>query len=1198
MKNEPKVYTYNDAMKKSVEYFEGEDISAKTFLDKYALKDKQLQLMEDEPKKMFDRIARNIAEVEKTKFKNPLTYEQIYEYIDGFNRIVPQGSPMAGIGNPFQYVTISNCYVVESPLDSYGGICKTDEHVVQISKRRGGVGTDISNLRPNGSSTTNAAQTSTGIIPFMERYSNSIREVGQSGRRGALMLTLSIHHPEVLDFAKAKRDLGKVTGANISIRLSDEFLDAVKKNKKYEQRFPVDAKPGEAEISRMVNAKEVWMEIIENAHATAEPGLLFWDRIISESPADCYADFGFTTTSTNPSLRKGTLVSTNKGSIPIENLVGDNEIKVRNIRGEWHSCNAFVSGTDKQLMKITFSNNQFVYCTPEHKWPILNSSNNIINPQTRKVNKKRTDELKRQDKIYFPSFDNPIDNVNCDYTFDDGFVVGWNIGDGWTSYHKTNKSKQYGFIFSQEDMDSGIGDRVLSYTNSIARTSSTLRRDHDSKSFAYCTTDNAVLESFEGKGLTHKRDGIPSSIFSGNVEYIKGFIDGLFSADGYVRLEDKISNCGIILVSSHEKIVLDVQKLLSFYGIRSNIRKSQNNKHSFPNGKTYNKIYTRYDLVISGINVRKFSKYFSLSNKSKQIKLDDISNKIFTKNKKGRSEYANDRQYLSIKTIEKTDIYEDVYDITVHDDTHTFHMETGISGNCGELPLCPYDSCRLLLLNLFTYVKNPFTKDAYFDFEWFKSDAIIAQRLMDDLIDIELGMIDRIINKIKKDPEPDFIKKRELDLWTSMKKACEEGRRTGTGITALGDALAALGIKYGTKKSIDMTEDIYRSLKLSCYRSSVEMAKELGPFKIWDPKLERNNPFLLRIKEEDPELYRDMNKYGRRNIALLTTAPAGSVSILTRTTSGIEPCYQTSYKRRKKINANDKNTRVDYVDQNGDSWQEFEIYHPKIKMWMDITGETDIEKSPWFGCCAYDIDWRNRVKLQAAANLHVDHSISSTVNLPEDVTVEEVAKIYETAWESGCKGITVYRKNCRSGVMVDNTSQEKHFITKTQAPKRPKVLPCDIYHTISKGEEYFVIVGVLGDNDPYEVFAGKHDGEIRRSLKRGSIHKVKRGKYCLIEESGDMVLEDISKTIGEDQEAITRLISSSLRHGCDVGFIVHQLEKTKGDMMSFAKAISRVLKKYIQEGTKIHGESCKKCGADLVREQGCVACKSCGWARC
>jgi ribonucleoside-diphosphate reductase alpha chain len=375
------------------------------------------------------------------------------------------------------------------------------------------------------------------------------------------------------------------------------------------------------------------------------------------------------------------------------------------------------------------------------------------------------------------------------------------------------------------------------------------------------------------------------------------------------------------------------------------------------------------------------------------------------------------------------------------------------------------------------------------------------------------------------------------------------------------------------------------------------MAEELGAFPLWEPSLERKNPFLLRIKEEEPHLYNRMKIYGRRNISLLTTAPAGSVSIETMTTSGIEPCFQISYKRRKKINQNDEGARVDYIDQTGDKWQEFEIYHPTVKKWMEITGETDVTKSPWYGCCADDINWKNRVKLQAAANRHVDHSISSTVNLPEDVTVEEVAKIYETAWEAGCKGITVYRKNCRTGVLVDNTKEEKTAsIPKTDAPKRPKILKCDVYHTTSRGQQYFVLVGLYGD-EPYEVFAGKN-GNIKRSIKSGNIKKMKRGNYALLEDNGEVVLENICDHIDDEQETVTRMISFGLRHGGDVSFVVHQLEKTRGDLLSFSKALGRVLKKYIPDDTKVHGDTCKECHSELVRVEGCVTCKSCGWSRC
>jgi ribonucleotide reductase alpha subunit len=1189
-----KTYTYEEAFIKSKEYFKEDELATTIFLDKYALKNKEGEILEDTPDKMHKRIAKEFARVEKNKFKKPLTEEDIYNYFKDFKYIIPQGSGLSGIGDKYRYTSLSNCFVGRSPVDSYSGICKTDEEIVNISKRRGGVGIDISNLRPKGSATTNASKTSTGIVSFMQRFSNTIREVGQAGRRGALIITISIHHPEILNFITAKTDLKKVTGANLSIRLTDEFFEALEKNEQYEQRFPVDAKKENIKFSQMVDAKKIWDEIIKNAHAMGEPGLLMWNNIIRESPADCYKEFK--TISTNPSLRKNTLVSTDKGVFPIRELAeNDYNVKVRNLRGEWHNCNVFKSGHDKQLMKITFSNKQVVYCTPEHKWPILNTTNNIINKYTGKVLKKKTKDLEKQDKIYFPSFSNPINNKGCKYSKEDGFVLGWNLGDGWTSYHKVNKSRQYGFIFSKEDIDCKIGDKVLNYTNKIAKINSTLKQDHNTNSYTYCTTDTSVINSFEEKGLYSKKEGIPYSIWEGNKEYIKGFIDGLFSADGCIRTSDKISRCGIILVSSHKKIISDIQKLLNFYGIRSSYKKTITKSPTFPNGKTYNKKYTRFDLVISGINVLKFGKYFSLSNKSKQEKINKILKKTISYNSKGRIEYANNREYLSVRNIEETNIYEDVYDITVFDDTHTFLMETGITGNCSELPLSELDSCRLLLLNLYSFVDDPFTNKAKFNFDKFYKHAQIAQRLMDDMIDLEIEHVERIINKIKKDPEPIDIKRDELELWEKIKATCQKGRRTGTGVNAVGDTIAACGYEYGSKKSIKFISEIFKTLKLGCYRSSVDMAKELGPFKVWNHKLEKKNPFLLRIKEEDEKLWKDMKKYGRRNIGLLTLAPSGSVSIETKTTSGIEPLFQLSYIRRKKINENDNNTIVDFEDANGDKWQEFEVFHPKVKIWKEVTGESDITKSPWYGCCAEDINWEARVELQATANRHIDHSISSTINLPEDVPIKEVSKIYTSAWKKGVKGITVYRKNCRSGVLVDKNKEKG--IQKNTAPKRPRNLPCDIFHVSVKGEPFFVIVGKLY-GEPYEVFAGKN-GVISKSIKHGIVRKRKRGSYILHNiENDDILHGDIGKYVTDEQETITRLISSNLRHGCDVGFIVHQLEKTTGDLMSFSKAVSRVLKKYIKEGASVHGEECPECENKLIRAEGCISCSNCSWSRC
>ncbi len=814
-----KVFTYQEALKDSINYFNGDELAAKVFVDKYALHNEKDEILENTPEMMHWRISNELSRIESKKFKKPLTKEQIFSYLDKFKKIIPQGSMMFGIGNYYHYATLSNCYVINPPTDSYGGICKTDEQLVQISKRRGGNGLDISNIRPNGMPVKNSSRTTTGIIPFMRRFSNSIREVGQGGRRGALMITISVHHPQILDFCSIKKDKNEITGANISVKLTDEFLNAVDKDLEYEQRWPVDSKT--PQISKKVKARDIWKEIIKNAHNMAEPGLLFWDTIIKESPADCYKNLGFETVSTNP---------------------------------------------------------------------------------------------------------------------------------------------------------------------------------------------------------------------------------------------------------------------------------------------------------------------------------------------------------------------------------------------CSELPLSILDSCRLIVINLFSYVENPFTDKAKFNYESFNQDCKIMQRLIDDAIDLELEHIDRIIEKINKDPENKDIKQRELDLWIEIRKNCSNGRRTGSGITGLGDTLAALNIKYGSEESFRKINNIYKSLKLSCYWSSVEMAKELGCFPVWKHELEKNNSFLLRIKEEDENLWQEMKKYGRRNIAILTTAPTGSVSILTQTSSGIEPVFQTHYIRRKKITHEDKNVKVDFIDNVGDKWQEFPVYHSKIKNWMEISKENDIKKSPYYQCCAEDLNWPDRVKLQSIAQKHIDHAISSTLNLPENVSVNKVAEIYESAWKSGCKGITIYRKNCRTGVLIDLEEKKQELIKYNDAPKRPKNIDAKLHFFTVKGEKYYVGIGLLNDF-PYEIFTGfnmdkKHEF-IPKDAKDGIIIKNKRGDYTFREKITQEEYRLNNGHSNDEADALTRIISCALRHGAKIEFLVHQLEKTKGDLTSFSKCLARTLKVYIKDGTKISGENCSNCGSsNIQRDSGCSVCKDCGSSKC
>jgi ribonucleotide reductase alpha subunit len=947
----PQTYSYQEALEKSKQYFNGDELAASVFINKYALRDNSNNLLEDSPVMMHTRIAKEFARIESKKFKEPLKEEEIFGLLDHFKYIIPAGSPMFGIGNDFQVISLSNCYLADIPLDCYSSIMDIDKQLVNISKRRGGVGVDLSELRPNGSPTHNAARSATGIVTWMERYSHSIREVGQLNRRGALMLTLSIHHPDIIDFCTIKNDKGKVTGANISVRLTKEFLDAVKEDKEYELRFPIDYKEKNIKpmISKLVKAREIWDIIITSVLNSAEPGLLMWDNVTLNTPADYYENYK--SRGTNPCCfaRSSTVwVITNRGYKEIKSITSDDLIWI-DTKGEWAKTSGYFDAGIANVYQVIFSNGIGLYITDNHK-------------------------LMRDGKLV------KLKNLH--------------IGDGvWTNKY----------------------DPIIRQFNHV--------------SHSYVTIKSIDLVGKE--------------------------------------------RVGCIEVENH----------------------------------------------------------------------------------------------------------------------HQFTANGIISGN-SEINLSPLDSCRLLSMNLYSYVDKPFSKDAGFDFSLFKKHAKLAQRLMDDLVDLESEKITKIIKKIDSDPEPEQVKSPEKDMWLRIKRFNDEGRRTGTGITALGDTFAALGIKYGSKESIDLTEKIYRKLKLSCYESSIDMAEELGSFKDFDFEKEKKCPFLQQIYKEKPELRDRMKKSGRRNIALTTTAPTGTLSLLTQTTSGIEPLFQTSYVRRRKINPFDVDVRVDFIDKTGDKWQEYEVLHPKINEWMRVIGEKDVKKSPWYNCCAEDLDWVNRINLQAAAAQHVCHSISSTINLPEDVTKETISKIYEMAFNSCCKGITVYRKNCRSGVLIDKPSQGSPVRTAT---KRPKELPGEIFALSYKKERLYVATGFL-EGGVYEIFTGVN---FRHKIEKavGKIVKISRGTYKFICENGDEI-ELTNGHSNDEADALSRILSCSMRHKVDLSFLVQQLEKTQGELTSFSKVIARVLKKYIKDGTPVSGEECPECRGKLIRANGCKICSVCGNSTC
>ncbi|MBN1116874.1 MAG: adenosylcobalamin-dependent ribonucleoside-diphosphate reductase [Bacteroidales bacterium] len=842
-----KHYSFDEAFERSKVYFKGDELAARVWVNKYALKDSYGKLYELTPDDMHRRLAKEIHRIEK-KYPNPLSEDKVFELLKDFKYIVPQGGPMSGIGNEFQIASLSNCFVIghDGPSDSYGGIMKIDQEQVQLMKRRGGVGHDLSHIRPKGSPVLNSALTSTGVIPFMERYSNSTREVAQDGRRGALMLSISIKHPDVEDFIDAKMSQGKVTGANVSVRIDDEFMRAVIENKPYKQQYPIDSQ--NPIFVKEIDAVALWKKIVHNAWKSAEPGILFWDTITRESVADSYSDYGYKTVSTNP---------------------------------------------------------------------------------------------------------------------------------------------------------------------------------------------------------------------------------------------------------------------------------------------------------------------------------------------------------------------------------------------CGEIPLCPYDSCRLLAVNLFSYVENPFTVNARFNFELFRQHVGYAQRMMDDIIDLELEKVDAILNKINNDPEDEEIKRVERKLWENIRIKAKEGRRTGVGITAEGDMLAGLNLTYGSDNAIDFSTEVHKTLAIEAYRSSVNMAKERGSFVMYNPIKEKDNPLIQRIKNEDEGLYHEMTEFGRRNVALLTIAPTGTTSLMTQTTSGLEPVFLPVYKRRRKVNPNDKDAKITFKDDVGDSWEEYPVFHHKFETWLEVNGynveevkqyddktmEEVIKKSPYYKATSNDVDWVAKVKMQGAVQKWVDHSISVTINLPNNVNEELVGQLYQTAWESGCKGVTVYRDGSRSGVLVSKTENKKDECeAATDNPlKRPQVLDADIIRFSNEDEKWIAFVG-LKDGKPYEIFTGLADDEfmpIPKSINKGKIIKnkdIENNKSEYHFEYTDKfgyrnVIGGLHHMFNKEFWNYAKLISGVLRNGMpipDVVNLVSSLRLDSDTINTWKIGVARALKQYIPNGTKAKkGKKCEGCGSEtLIYQEGCLICTTCGHSKC
>jgi len=1336
-------YTRDEAYAASLKYFNGDELASSVFVDKYALRNPKGELLEKTPADMHIRLAKEFARVE-AKYPNPMSVEEIFLLLSdvslppleaakakledlhaaacGLGPVVPQGSPMSAIGNDFQYQSLSNCFVIQSPYDSYAGILKADQEQAQIMKRRGGVGFDISTIRPKGLVTANAARTTDGIGVFMERFSNTCREVAQGGRRGALMLTIDVHHPEIRTFVNIKRDLKKVTGANISIRLSDEFMQAVKDGGNVHLRFPVE-KDAKHTVEEWVDAKQLWHEIIEAAWASAEPGLLFWDTVKRRTPTEAYPDY--CSTSTNPCLAYDTqiAVADGRGYVSIGDLARagvdvpvyayDNDtgkIIVKTMR------NPRLTGKNMPVYKVTIEGGHTFKATGNHTMILRDGTRKMVqdllpgdslwiaqkaqakfnevlpglratqsqdylwvkdcNSKSWKAehriiweahNNRKVDLHEVIHHVDFNAQNNNIDNLRL-MSKEDHDAYHASLIKGENNPIFKIKADPARFAEYSAKMSHSVGgvnnpraydvsnDDLLQHVENLVASMGRRPSGGDWEIYAEKNSLPRFLNSFRlgGKQFSQvvadisDKLGIPSELTSLDPRMAVRALEAQGSGyswrmlDGELQVEKKCEWCHDNFWGSYDKREVSFcgHSCSSFYANRkagknaaraATLQKMHLERGS-KNRMAQLDAYTQLRFTLGRDPLQ--------GEWAAQCKSNNLPSRLGTKNgfeswKQLKSEASlHNHRVVSVEFAGN----EDVYNGTV-DDVHTLTFKVGqesieglrnhvdvliASEQCGEIVLSPYDSCRLLLVNLYKFVKNPFTSAAAFDNERFKDVAAKAQRLMDDLIDLEIEAVDRIIAKIKKDPEPQEVKQGELDLWNKIRSAALGGRRTGLGITALGDTLAAMGFVYGSKQSIQMTESLYKALSLSAYKSTVKMAEERGAFPVFSHKLEESHPFIQQVLEAEPDLVEAYKKHGRRNIALTTTAPAGSVSVLTQTTSGIEPAFMLFYKRRKKVNGDDPNVRVDFVDPLGDKWQEFMVYHHAFKKWMEVNHKTEenVTESPYHGGTANEIDWVAKVDLQAAAQKWICHSISNTTNIPNSTSVDVVKDIYMKGWETGCKGVTIYRDGCRTGVLVAETKTEEKKVdssgqpetmVESHAPKRPKELTCDIHRinvrSGSDNESYLVLVGLL-ESKPYEIFCGRsHHVEVPKKAKSGLL--IKNGKkdgvatYNLQIPVGDddhLMFKDVVELFANPNHgAMTRTLSLALRHGVPVQYMVEQLQKDKhSGLQSFSRAISRVLKTYIPDGTKSQSDKvCGSCGLEgIVYKEGCVTCVACGWSKC
>ena len=1253
-KKAEKIYTKEEAEKASIEYFKGDVMAAEVWVSKYSLKDMNGNIYELTPNDMHIRIAKEFARIEK-KYKNGLTEEEIFELIKGFTYVVPQGSPMAGIGNNFQTVSISNCFVAGNEFDSYGGILHADEQLVNLMKRRGGVGLDLSHIRPIESFVNNSALSSTGVVPFMERYSNSTKEVSQCIAKGQRVLTKRglIKIEEVV---KGDLVLTKIGFVGV--------LDVLLSNKKV---FKVKTKKG---YTISTSKKHVFID--------------------SKNEEKCLENF---VVGDNISL----IVGTNESVTDVELIESEYSFKRKSDKSRYlktfesfeipkilNEDLAYLIGFsygDGFVQHDKFEESENLSLSIEHKRPLIKEKiENILKKFNLTYNIKKGDGAldvisickkftiflsengllkQKSDSIIFP--EKIIDSKK---EVQMSFIAGYFDADG------DNAGKKAGYRFRSIKVEFLENLQKILLMNGIISSITFEDRPNEKWMRLYTLSivgkysqenfvnivENRSIKVIENKHIS-KRDNVltpfsPNSLgFKvGKYKFLKSNTKNM-SINAFSQLSVEHKN-GIVYPLFIDKIisieddgccetfdlVLEKENLFyceGFYVHNSGRRGALMLSISVNHPDAENFIDAKLEQgKVTGANIS-----VKLTDEFMQAVLDDkkftqkfpvdSNNPIYTKEVSAQNLWKK-IIHNAWKSAEPGVLF---WTTAMRESVPDCYADKGFKSTstnpCGEIILCPYDSCRLIAINLYSYVENPFTPSAYFNYDLFKTHVKNAQRLMDDIVDLELEKIESILSKIEKDPEPEFIKSNEKNLWMQIKEKAELGRRAGLGITAEGDMLAALGLIYGTDNATNLAVEVQKTLKLETYRSSVQLAKERGHFEVWDMEREMNNPFILRIKEEDGELYKDMMTYGRRNIALLTIAPTGSVSVLTQTTSGIEPVFLPIYMRRRKINSQEKNVRIDFTDKQGDTWQEYPVFHHKFGVWLEVNGynvedikrmsaievQKIVEKSPYFKATSNDVDWIKKVEMQGRIQKHVDHSISVTVNLPKDATEELVAKVYETGWRVGCKGLTVYRDGCRSGVLLSGKEEKVAKVDrKNHAPKRPRILNADVITFQNKYEKWVAVVGKHdfeienGELEPFEIFTGKLESfsipsyvekgqVIKRKVKNedGTEYSVYDFKY--IDKDGYPVeMAGLSRSFDEEFWNYAKLISAILRHGMPMEYVVGTVDslKLKGDSLNtWQNGVIRILKRYIKDGTE-SSDKCPSCGAKLVYIEGCLKCEACG----